>query len=178
MPIASRADYRHYLAEDLRAHGVRRYSLHARLTRPTLHYQRRLRHVEYVWNCRRGALWKPYVLFLRWRLRQLGVRMGFDIPPNVFGPGLYVVHWGTITVSDAARVGANCRIHPSSCIGHFDGGAPTLGDDVYIGPGAKLFGPIRIGDRVRIGANAVVNRSFPDGVTIAGVPARVIGPAA
>lgn len=53
-------------------------------------------------------------------------------------------------------------------------GAPRLGDNVYIGPGAKIFGPIEIGDNVAIGANAVVNKSFPDSVTIAGVPAKII----
>ena len=54
-------------------------------------------------------------------------------------------------------------------------GVPVIGDDCYIGPGAKLFGAIEIGDRTLIGANAVVNRSFPAGnTTIAGVPARQV----
>jgi serine O-acetyltransferase len=53
---------------------------------------------------------------------------------------------------------------------------PTIGDDCYLGSGAKLFGGIEIGPRTIVGANAVVNRSFPEGnVTIAGAPARVIG---
>ena len=52
--------------------------------------------------------------------------------------------------------------------------APIIGDNCFIGPGAKLFGKIKIGDNVAIGANSVVNKSFQDNVTIAGVPARVV----
>jgi len=53
--------------------------------------------------------------------------------------------------------------------------APTIGDNCYIGPGAKLFGPIEIGSNTAIGANAVVNRSFPDGhLTLGGIPAKQI----
>ena len=52
---------------------------------------------------------------------------------------------------------------------------PTIGDNCFIGPGAKIFGRIKIGNRIVIGANAVVNKSFEtDDVTIAGIPARVV----
>jgi serine O-acetyltransferase len=53
--------------------------------------------------------------------------------------------------------------------------APQIGDNVYIAPGAKIFGDIQIADNIAIGANGVVNKSFTTpNVTIAGVPARVI----
>ena len=53
--------------------------------------------------------------------------------------------------------------------------APTIGDNCYIGPGVKMFGKIVIGDNVAIGANAVVNKSFPEGnATLGGIPAKVI----
>ena len=56
-----------------------------------------------------------------------------------------------------------------------DGHAPVIGENCYIGPGAKNFGKIIIGDNTAIGANSVVNKSFPDGnVTLGGVPAKVI----
>ena len=55
-----------------------------------------------------------------------------------------------------------------------DGGVPTLGNNVWIAPGAKLYGRITIGNQCAIGANAVVNKSFPDGVTLAGIPAYII----
>lgn len=53
-------------------------------------------------------------------------------------------------------------------------GYPVIGDNCYIGTGAKIFGNITIGDNVKIGANAVVNKSFGSNVTIAGIPARVV----
>jgi len=81
-------------------------------------------------------------------------------------------------VNGAARIGSNCRIHTGVNIGTNAGtssAAPVLGDNCYIGPGAKLFGAITIGDSTVIGANAVVNRDFPEGgVTLGGVPAKVI----
>ena len=78
-------------------------------------------------------------------------------------------------ISPEARIGAGARINACVNIGLKDGKAPHLGNNVYIGPGAMLFGDIRLGDGVRIGANAVVNKSFPDGAILAGVPARMIG---
>ncbi len=116
--------------------------------------------------------------------RRQSVRLGFSIPPNTFGPGLAIVHYGPIVVNCNARIGANCRTHVCVNIGGAGGLvdaetarglAPVLGDEVYIGPGAKIFGPVRIADRCAIGANAVVNRSFDEpGCSIAGVPARII----
>ena len=54
------------------------------------------------------------------------------------------------------------------------GGAPTIGDNCIIYPGAKIFGKITIGNNVVIGANAVVNKDVPDNAIVAGVPARII----
>ena len=68
---------------------------------------------------------------------------------------------------------ANCRIHPSTSIGDYNG-APTIGDNVYIGPGAKLYGPIAIGSNVAVAANAVVNTSVPDNCTVGGIPAHIL----
>jgi len=59
-------------------------------------------------------------------------------------------------------------------IGVFNGKCPTIGNNVYIGPGVKIFGGIAIGDNVTIGANAVVNKDIPSNVTVAGVPAKII----
>lgn len=106
----------------------------------------------------------------------MGIRLGFTIPVNTFGYGLRLNHAGTIVVNPKARIGKWCDIHVCVNIGEdFDKGAPCLGDNCWIGPGAKLFGGIVIGDGVVIGAGAVVNKSFPENrITIAGVPARKI----
>ncbi len=108
---------------------------------------------------------------------QLCNKYSWTIPPNVFGPGLAIVHRGTVVVSGHAKIGENCRIHVCVNIGsaaiNGESGAPRLGDNVYIGPGVKLYGPIEIGSNTAIGANSVVNHSFKEGnCTIAGAPAK------
>ncbi|HEY0976835.1 MAG TPA: serine acetyltransferase, partial [Flavobacteriales bacterium] len=131
-------------------------------------------------NCKKdhNIFWRAVHKFYSLRYHEQGVRCGFDIPPNVFGPGLSIAHRGTIVVHPAARIGANCRIHVDVVIGTRPGPedrVPTLGDNCYIGPGAKIFGDVVIGNNTAIGANSVVNRSFPQGsMTIAGAPARQI----
>ncbi|UGV40629.1 serine acetyltransferase [Methanococcoides orientis] len=141
-------------------------------------FERLLRKVEYYHNCKRSIFWKPYILYLKWRYHSMGVKLGFTIPKNVFGPGLSIAHIGTIVVNGNAKVGANCRLHTCVTIGTkagHSGLAPKIGNNVYIGPGAKLFGDIKIADGIAIGANSVVNRSFMESnISIAGVPAKKI----
>lgn len=107
-----------------------------------------------------------------------GVICGFDIPINVFGKGLSIAHKGTIVVNGRAKVGDNCRIHTCVNIGTLPGSnglAPSIGNNVYIGPGAKIYGNIKIADNIVIGANAVVGRNFEvPNICIAGSPARQI----
>ena len=120
-----------------------------------------------------NLLCRIYLFILELINHCLATRLGFSIPKNVFGPGLCIVHYGTIVVSPLAKMGAWCRIHPSTSVGEYNG-APQCGDFVYIGPGAKLYGKITIGNNVAIGANAVVNKSFGSNITIAGIPAKII----
>jgi len=104
--------------------------------------------------------------------------LGFDIPINTFGPGLKINHFGLIVVNGNARIGAFCDIHQGVNIGQHGiniDDVPTIGDNVWIGPGAKIFGKITIASRCAIGANAVVNRSFnEENISIAGIPAKKI----
>jgi serine O-acetyltransferase len=172
--IRSKADYRRFLQADLRAHGLTRRRAFDSMRRPELRFQRLLRRVEYLENCRRGPVGGVLYLAARARLRRQAIRLGFSIPRNVFGPGLALAHYGSVIVNGGARVGRNCRIHPGVVIGELDGRVPTIGDDVYIGPGAKLYGGISIGDGAAVGANAVVNRDVPAGVAVAGIPARPV----
>lgn len=115
--------------------------------------------------------------YLKYRYYRLGLELGFEIPINVFGPGLAIVHRGLLIVNPHTKRGKNCRIHAGVNIGTaagFSDATPKIGNNIYIGPGAKLFGKITIGNDVAIGANSVVNKSFGDKVTIAGVPAKII----
>lgn len=94
------------------------------------------------------------------------------------GGGLYIGHAGYIVINPHAVLGTNCNISCGVVIGEGgrEGmrGSPVIGNRVYIAPGAKLFGPITIGDGVAIGANAVVNDSVPENAVVAGVPAKII----
>ena len=141
-------------------------------------FERLLRAIEYHDACRRAWYHRPLRTWLYLRLHFASVRLGFTIPPHVFGPGLSIAHRGTIVVNSCARVGANCRLHACTNIGSWSGAAkaaPAVGDNVYIGPGAVLYGPIAIADNIAIGANSVVNTSFTEpNITIAGAPARKV----
>lgn len=115
--------------------------------------------------------------YYRFRKSKLGLKLGYSIPLNVFGPGLSLPHAGTIVVNGKTRVEANCRLHVCTNIGASAGGniAPIIGDNVYIGPGAILFGSISIANNTTIGANATVNKSCEqENVVLAGSPAKVV----
>ncbi len=106
-------------------------------------------------------------------------KYGVEIAPGTqIGPGLLIGHFGGILVSNAAKIGRNCNLGHQVTIGVANrgqrAGVPTLGDNVYIGPGAKIFGAITIGNNVAIGANAVVTHDVPDNAVVAGIPAKII----
>ena len=92
---------------------------------------------------------------------------GIEIPRTAkIGPGLYIGHYGGITVSPVAVIGRDCNLSQGITIGVSGSGAkrgaPRIGDNVYIAPGARLFGKIAIGNNVKIGANAVIHKDLPD----------------
>ncbi|MEO1292783.1 MAG: serine acetyltransferase [Pseudomonadota bacterium] len=162
---------------DLAARGLTRKPRFAGWRRPLVHFTYLLRLAE-RYRQSRSLVGRGLGRYYAFRARRAGMRLGVLVPPGVCGPGLHIVHWGSLVISGQARIGSNCRIHSDVNIGAFRGGAPRIGDDVYIGPGAKIFGAIEIGDRSVIGANAVVNRSFPADSVLVGVPARAVPPKA
>ena len=172
--IKSKQEYRVYITADLAAHYQTRYRWVFRFSQPLLHFQMTLRKTEYYENCRNDILGRIYLLMLKLKLMRLSIKLGFTIPRHVFGPGLSIAHWGSIVVHPGVRVGNNCRIHSAVNIGVFNGKCPIIGNNVYIAPGAKLFGGITIGNNVTIGANAVVNKDVPSNVTVGGIPAKII----
>ncbi len=115
-------------------------------------------------------------------LQKLSVKLGFTIPPNVFGPGLSIAHRGTIVVHEASKVGENCRIFHNVTIGtgllgHMfaPNDSPSIGNNVFIGAGAVIVGAIAIADGIAIGANSYVDKSFSEpNITIAGCPAKKV----
>lgn len=174
MPIASRAELRAYLRADALAFtpSVAVWRPWHRLKYPVLAWTRLMRRTEYLINRRRGAIWAPVRALAKLYYRQQSIKMGYSIPLNTFGPGVSIAHWGTIAINEGVRVGANCRIHQEVCLGSSKGGSPQIGDDAFIGVGAKIIGGVRLGNRVSVGANAVVLSSFGDDVSLVGIPAR------
>lgn len=102
----------------------------------------------------------------------LGTHLGYgatfkgipDFPHGLYG----------IIVSHHAVIGENCRIYHQVTIGNAHGKAPTIGDNVVIGAGAKILGGINIGDGAVIGAGCVVVDDIPAGATVVMQKARVI----
>lgn len=141
-------------------------------------FQKLLRKLEYYKNCKHNFLSKIVYTFLSWKYHRLSIKLGFSMSINTFGPGLSIAHLGTIIINSGAKIGSNCRINCDVNIGTqagFANKAPKIGDNVYIGPGAKIYGDIQIANNTAIGANAVVNKSFlKENTAIAGVPAKII----
>lgn len=91
-----------------------------------------------------------------------------------FGPGFVLNHSLGVVINGQVRGGANIYLEHQVTIGADRGQSPILGNDVYVGAGAKIIGAVMIGDGARIGANAVVVRDIPRGATAVGIPARVV----
>ena len=177
--IKSKEDYKFYLEADrlARDYPKKIFWIGNRKEIPLLKYQMLMRKTEYYNNCKKNFINKIITLFLKYRYKRLSIKYRFSIPINTFGPGLCIAHRGTIVINGATKIGKNCRINVDVNIGTQmgeNGKAPIIGDNCFIGPRAKLFGNIHIGDNVAIGANAVVNKSFQSNVTLAGIPARIV----
>lgn len=179
--IESKADLKRYVTEDMSF--FHQYSWRDRLILWFIQdpayliarYLRFLRKEEYFFNVRQDCLGKILYLYYFRKKNLLGNKLGFKIPKNCFGPGLTIYHHGNIIVNETARIGANCRLHGNNCIGNNGkiDNAPVIGDKLDLGFGASIIGDIQLGDRIVVGANAVVICSVStDGVTLVGVPAK------
>lgn len=116
-----------------------------------------------------------YHLWWKW----VETHTGISISPDCrIGPGLYIGHFGQIILHSDVVMGRDCNLSQGVTLGlaERDGvwGVPTVGDRVYIAPGAKVIGPIHLADGTVVGANAVVTRSTAPNDVVAGIPAKVI----
>lgn len=112
-------------------------------------------------------------------LYSIQIKFGFQISYKTsIGAGLLIGHFGGIVISPYAIIGDNCNLSHQVTIGvvrrgdHI--GAPTIGNNVYIGPGAKIIGNIKVGNYAAIGANCVVTKDVPDYGVVVGVPGKLI----
>lgn len=120
---------------------------------------------------------KPFSLLYKILYKFVQIITGIELPCEVeLGKNFIIDHFGGIVVSGYAKFGDNCRIRNGVVVGLKNVEnpcAPVIGDDVDIGAGAKVLGAIHIGNRVVIGANAVVITDVPDDSIAVGVPATI-----
>lgn len=118
----------------------------------------------------------PFVRVLLWHYPyKYGIKVSFKAS---IGSGLYIGHFGGIFVNYETVIGKNFNISQDVTIGQVNRGerkgCPIIGDNVYVGAGAKIIGKVRIGNNVAIGANCVVTRDVPDNAVVVGIPCKVI----
>ena len=125
-------------------------------------------------------LWHHRLKFLARVSASLARAMtGVDIhPAAVFGDRVFIDHATGVVIGETARIGDDVTIYQGVTLGGtslaHEKRHPTIGNRVVIGAGAKVLGPITIGDDSRVGANAVVVHSVPDNSVVVGIPGRII----
>jgi len=122
-----------------------------------------------------------HLLLAGWHVwwKAVEIATGISIPPDCrIGKGLYIGHFGQIILHTDVVMGEYCNLSQGVTLGLARSGGvwgvPTVGDRVYIAPGAKVIGPIHLADGTVVGANAVVVHSTEPNQIVAGVPAKVV----
>lgn len=104
---------------------------------------------------------------------------GIEIHPGaVIGKRLFIDHGMGIVIGETTTIGNNCTIYHGVTLGGTGKDKykrhPDLGNNVIVGCGAKVLGPIKVGDNVKIGANSVVLKEVPENSTVVGIPGKVV----
>lgn len=175
--LADEPDIARAVREDLMAHRTRDPACDSFVT-AFLHYKgfhalqtQRIAH----WLWRRGRRWISYLLQNR-----ASTQFDVDIhPAAVIGRGIMIDHGTGIVIGETARLGDNVSmLHGVTLGGSGCGGGdrhPKVGSGVLLAAGARVLGPVRIGDGAKVGAGSLVLADVPAHATVAGVPARVVG---
>jgi serine O-acetyltransferase len=126
------------------------------------------------------ALWNANIKWVaRWLSTIARWLTGIEIHPGArIGRGFFIDHGMGVVIGETAEIGEDCTLYHGVTLGgtSWQKGKrhPTLGRDVVVGAGAKILGPVKIGDGVRVGSNAVVLKDVPAGATVVGVPGRIV----
>ena len=129
---------------------------------------------------RANYFYRHKMYFLARAISQRAVRKtGIEIHPGAtIGRRFFIDHGTGVVIGETAEIGDNCTIYQGVTLGGTgkDVGKrhPTLGNNVMVGAGAKVLGPFKIGDNVKIAANAVVLEEIPEQSTAVGIPAKVV----
>ncbi|QEP43698.1 serine O-acetyltransferase [Ectothiorhodospiraceae bacterium BW-2] len=142
------------------------------LTYPGLHAVLFHRMAHRLWHWRLSLLAKLVATFSRWLT-------GIEIhPAAVIGRRFFIDHGMGVVIGETAVIGDDCTLYHGVTLGGTSWQAgkrhPTLGNDVVVGAGAKVLGPLEVGDGARIGSNAVIVKGVPPRTTVVGVPGRVV----
>lgn len=164
-----------YLRCDKRALGIKR-ACPRPFTDEIWKYEITLRVYEYFLNSNNpSVIYKFLKILFKFILHHWSVKLGIYIGANTCGKGLCIKHPGCVQINWHAVVGENLCIQEGVTIGGGRGGAPHIGNNVYLGTGAKVIGGVTVSDDCVVGANAVVCKDVLEKhVTVAGVPARKI----
>lgn len=179
--IQNKQDLKYYLAEDLKRFGDSKPKLKDWILHNEkwfiYHYIKHLRYIEYYQNTGKNKLAFLWHFF---RYKRIGFKIFLNIFPNCVGPGFRVVHAGDRTsLIRTVTIGKNCTLLTGVRFGNKTENPPTptiieVGDNCYFGSGAKVFGSVKIGNNVTVGANAVITKDIPDNAVVGGVPAKII----
>lgn len=119
-----------------------------------------------------GGGYNPCRIINEFRLKRLGIKLGFSITRNVFDYGLVIPHYGTVVVGSGNTIGRYTVLHTGTCI---TTGKKTIGDGFYLSTGAKVLKDVKLADNVSVGCNAVVYNDVGDAeMLVAGNPAQPI----
>lgn len=165
---------RDYLQSVRQRDPAARHALEILLTYPGVHALafHRLAHCLWHWGLKTFARWLS--MFARWWT-------GIEIHPAAkIGRRFFIDHGMGVVIGETAEIGDDCTLYHGVTLGgttwQREKRHPTLGNNVIVGAGAKILGPITVGDGARIGSNSVVVRPVPPGATVVGIPGRVVPP--
>lgn len=183
--IQNKQDLKLYLREDLKAIGYGNKYLkpqypwtlcllykHAFLW----HFLKHLRYEEYHTNVMKGTMNKIQAFRHSFLRRWYGMFLpDLEILLNTIGYGTKFVHYGKIVIATRARLGNYCWLYPGICVGAGStNDVPIIGDHVFIGMNAGIYGGVKVKKNAFIAPNAVVTHDVEAGTIVAGVPAKTL----
>ncbi|KPK10653.1 MAG: serine acetyltransferase [Acidithiobacillales bacterium SG8_45] len=127
-----------------------------------------------LWRIRLRILARIVSQLMRWLT-------GIEIHPGArIGKRFFIDHGMGVVIGETAEIGDDCTLYHGVTLGGTtwkkEKRHPTLGNNVVVGAGAQVLGPITVGDGARIGSNSVVVRDVPAGATVVGIPGRIVVP--